>query len=165
MRCAWLVLTVALVACGPKDRQLRLVAEDPRLDALAWLCGSWSGVTEGARVEEHWTVPAGGSMIGMNRTVVGGRTVFYEYLRIEAGDDGIVYLASPRGRQPPTAFALATMTEGEVAFENPEHDFPQRVTYRREAETLHARIDGEQDGEPRHSEWTMQRATIATVDP
>ena len=165
MRSVLLVVALGLVSCSPRAGQLRLVAEDPRLDALAWLAGSWTGVIDEARVEEHWSVPAGGSMIGMNRTVVGGRTVFFEFLRIEVEDDGrIVYLASPRGRHPPTAFALAAMAERQVAFENPEHDFPQRIIYTRDDEHLVARIEGTEDGESRHSEWTMLRASIATVD-
>jgi hypothetical protein len=164
VRLALVALVFALGGCAPRAGQLRLVAEDPRLDGLAWLSGSWAGVTDGARVEEHWSVPAGGTMIGMNRTVVGGRTVFYEYLRIEAGTDGIAYLASPRGRHPPTAFALAAMGERHVAFENPDHDFPQRILYARDGDTLRASIEGTENGEPRRSEWTMLRATIATID-
>jgi hypothetical protein len=164
VRAAGPLLLAVMVGCSPKEGQLRLVGEDPRLDALAWLAGSWAGVVDGGRVEEHWTVPAGGSMLGMNRTVVGGSTIFHEYLRIEVGDEGIVYLASPRGQHPPTAFALAALREREVAFENPEHDFPRRIEYWRDGESLHARIEGTQDGEARSSEWTMLRATIATLD-
>jgi hypothetical protein len=158
------LLLALMVGCSAKEGQLRLVGEDPQLDVLGWLSGSWTGVVDGARVEEHWSVPAGGSMLGMNRTVVGGRTVFFEYLRIEAHDESIVYLASPRGRYPPTPFTMAGMGERQVSFENPEHDFPQRIVYAREGESLHARIEGTQDGETRTSEWTMLRATIATRD-
>jgi hypothetical protein len=164
VRSASLVLVAGLVACAPRTEPLRLVGEDPRLDALGWLSGSWAGVVDGARVEEHWTVPAGGSLLGMNRTVAGGRTLFFELLRIEVRDDGIVYLASPRGRHPPTPFRLAGMTERQVVFENPEHDFPQRIIYSRDGDSLHARIEGMQDGELRASDWTLLRATIATLD-
>lgn len=159
-----LLLALGALGCAPKDNRLRLVGEDPRLDPLSWLSGSWAGLAEGARVEEHWSVPAGGTMLGMNRTVAGGRTVFYEYLRIEATDDGIVYLASPLGRHPPTAFALVGMGEREVVFENPEHDFPQRVAYWREADTLHARVEGFEDSERRSSQFSMVRATISTLE-
>ena len=46
-------------------------------------------------VEEHWTRPAGGSMLGMSRTVAGNRTAEFEFLRIEQREDGIYYVAQP----------------------------------------------------------------------
>jgi len=47
-----------------------------------------------------------------------------------------------------------------VVFENPEHDFPQRILYRLDGGMLHARIEGVVDGEPLSSEWTWSRALL-----
>jgi hypothetical protein len=68
--------------------------------------------------------------------------VFFEYLRIEARLDGIYYVAHPRGR-PGTDFKLTGFDGREAIFENPEHDFPKRVLYRRDPDgSLTARVDG-----------------------
>lgn len=99
-------------------------------------------------------------MVGVNRTIAGGKTVFYEYLRIEVQEDGIYYLASPKGRYPPTPFKLTSSTANEAVFENPEHDFPTRIIYRRRGNKLYARIEGTQRGEQRSSDWMWQRASI-----
>jgi hypothetical protein len=45
-----------------------------------------------------------------------------------------------------------------VVFENKSHDFPQRTIYWPERDTLHARIEGEQNGQQRSMEWTWKRA-------
>jgi Domain of unknown function (DUF6265) len=104
----------------------------PKISALAWLAGSWQTAPGGrAQIEEHWTDPAGGSMIGMGRTVAGEKTVEFEFLRIEQRADGIYYVAHPDARCPGTDFKLTRVTPTEVVFENPQHDFPKRITYRK----------------------------------
>ena len=102
--------------------------------------------TEKSRTEEHWTRVAGGSLLGMSRTVAGGKTVFFEYLRVEARPDGIYYVAHPKAR-PGTDFKLVRCEGEEAVFENPKHDFPQRIIYRKKPDgLLHARIEGPRDG-------------------
>jgi hypothetical protein len=124
----------------------------PGVEQLAWMAGSWKGDSGGAAVEEHWTAPSAGSMIGMNRTVFGGRKVSFEFLRIEARPDGVFYIASPGGR-PPTPFKLKETSKEKVVFENPEHDFPQRVLYWRNGAELCARVEGKQKEKPAAEEW------------
>ena len=55
-------------------------------------------------------------MLGVNRTIIDGVTVAFEFLRIEETPKGIVYYASPGGRYPPTAFGLLRLDES--ALEN-----------------------------------------------
>ncbi len=156
-----LVLCLTAAGCAYPPETAGRVPVDQELWEVAWLAGSWVAVSEdGARFsEEHWTDPAGGTMIGVNRTVVEDRTVFFEYLRIERTPQGVVYLASPQGRAPPTPFRLIRSDRGQVVFENLDHGFPQRVIYRREGDRLHASVEGMQDGEMRIERWSWQRST------
>ena len=81
----------------------------------------------------------------------------FEFLRIESDQDGLVYLASPRGR-PATPFRLVESAKARVVFANPQHDFPQRILYwLAEDGLLHARIEGEQRGKPASEEWAWRR--------
>ena len=114
------------------------------LSDLAWLAGDWQTAPGGrAQIEEHWTSVAGGTMMGMSRTVAGDKTVEFEYLRIEQRADGIYYVAHPKARCPATDFKLTKASANEAVFENPQHDFPKRITYRKTgADSLTASIDG-----------------------
>lgn len=114
------------------------------ISELAWISGDWQTAAGGrAQIEEHWTQPAGGSLLGMSRTVAGGKTAEFEFLRIEQREDGIHYVAQPKGRCPQTDFRLTRGTDQEAVFENPAHDFPKRIIYRKTAEdALTASIDG-----------------------
>jgi hypothetical protein len=73
-------------------------------------------------------------MIGMSRTLVGDRTASFEFLRIEERADAIFYVASPKGLCPATDFKLTRLSGQELVFENPQHDFPKRIIYRKNSE-------------------------------
>lgn len=95
----------------------------------------------------------------MSRTVSQGRTVEYEFLllRVEGNGD-INYVAKPSG-QAETAFKLVRASANEVVFENPQHDFPQRIIYTlKEDGKLVAAIEGAKNGKSRRVEFSYQRA-------
>jgi hypothetical protein len=116
--------------------------QDPTLADLAWLAGHWSVEVGPTRIEEVWLAPAGGFLLGMNRTAAKSGPGQFEYLRIEQRKDGIVYVASPGGR-PPTDFPLADFGNDFVLFANPEHDFPKEIRYELTKDgDLHARVSG-----------------------
>ena len=133
-------------------------AEAPSLDRLAWLAGSWTGGEGDTVMEEHWTTPAGGMMVGMHRDLRPGRRAFFEFLRIVEENGKISYHAMPAGRPPATIFPLLSMSERRVVFEKPDHDFPQRILYWLDDDgMLHARIEGTEGGELRGMEWEYHR--------
>ena len=58
-----------------------------------------------------------------------------------------------------TAFKLISFTNQEATFSNPEHDFPQRIIYRREPNgSLFARMEGNRNAKPAHEDYPMKRA-------
>lgn len=129
------------------------------VDELGWLAGYWRGGGGDSVTEELWMPAAGGTMIGVNRSRSAGRTTFFELLRIEPGTDGgVVYLASPMGRQPPTPFRLVALADGSAVFENHSYDYPQRISYRRSGDELHMRI--EDMASTRATGWFLERAEL-----
>jgi hypothetical protein len=125
---------------------------------LAWLSGCWQ-YTAGARtVTEVWLPPDGGTMMGLSRTVSGGRTVEHEFLLLRAGSHGIEYVARPSG-QAEAVFTATKVAAGEVVFENPAHDFPTRITYRKTDVGVEATVDGMSQGKPRAIRFGYASAT------
>jgi Domain of unknown function (DUF6265) len=123
---------------------LALAATQPKLDDLAWMSGHWTLTKDGVVMEEVWTEPRGGVMLGLHRDAKDAKASF-EFLRIAATPDGIVYFAQPGGR-PPTPFMLTEAERGRAVFSNPEHDFPKRIIYWREGAKLCARVEGDGEG-------------------
>lgn len=101
---------------------------------LDWLGGAWLGTRmSGSSIEERWSPPGGGGMLAISRTVnTSGRMSAFEYLRIMERDGGLVYIAQPGGRAATEFTMTALTTEGGVTravFDNPYHDFPNRIMY------------------------------------
>jgi hypothetical protein len=132
-------------------------AKGSTIGKLAWLAGCWERTSGERRVDEQWMKPGGGTMFGMGRTVVGGRTSEFEQMQIREDAGQLVFTAKPSGQEE-ASFRSIDLTGSSVVFENKAHDFPQRVIYRRlEDGTLLARIEGEQNGKARGVDFPMQR--------
>lgn len=126
------------------------------VERVAWLQGCWSLTAGGRTVEEQWMSPRGGVMLGTGRTVKGGRLLDYEFVVIRERGDALVYEAHPSG-QPSAEFVSTHVGDGTVLFENPQHDFPQRVGYRRTPSGLDAWIEGAAGGKSRRIEFPYER--------
>ena len=116
------------------------------------MAGSWRS----GPIEEHWTTPGGGLMVGMNREIRPNGKGRFDFMRIEEREGTLVYLAMPGGR-PATEFPLKSSGDRRVVFENPEHDFPQRVIYWRSGKRLCARVEGTMKGKLEGEQWCWDR--------
>jgi hypothetical protein len=158
MRPSYRTLVFAAAVLVAMSPLLPAAAEAPPLDRLAWLAGSWTGGEGDTVMEEHWTTPAGGMMVGLHRDLRPGRRAFFEFLRIVEEKGQISYHAMPAGRSPATVFPLLSMSDRRVVFENPDHDFPQRILYWLDEDgMLHARIEGTEGGETKSMNWRYRR--------
>lgn len=133
-----------------------IIVQRPTVDQFAWLTGCWTMTRGESVVEEQWLKPLGGTLMGISRTVKGGRTVEHEFLQIREVDGRIAYVAKPSGQAEAT-FPLKTFSDREVTFENPAHDFPQRIAYRRTAEGVTARVEGTRNGQTRGIDFVYSR--------
>jgi hypothetical protein len=123
------------------------------------MAGCWEGTySNGRTVTEQWMKPSGRVMMGSSRTVKGGRTIDFEFVRLEQSEDGLIrYIAHPSG-QAEAAFTLVKLDARVALFENLQHDFPQRVIYRRVSfDSLAARVEGSINGNPRGSDFPYRR--------
>lgn len=135
---------------------LALQGASARVEQVAWLQGCWQ-MTAGERVvEEQWMAPRGGIMLNLGRTVRGETLVEYESVVLREQGGRLVYEAHPSG-QPSAVFTSQTVTDSEVVFENPAHDYPQRVGYARNGDALLGWIDGTANGKSRRVEFPYHR--------
>ena len=142
---------VCLLAVSAEDRQ-------PTIHDLAWLTGCWENTAGQRQRDETWSKPSGGTMLGVGRAIVNGKTTEYEFMRIHQEADGLYFTAQPSG-QPQASFKLVSLRDKVATFENPTHDFPQRVIYGLKADgTLRARIEGVMNGKQRGIDFPFTRA-------
>ena len=148
-----LLLGVLFVWSVPLCSQEKLSVEK-----FSWLAGCWDGSNAKKENLEQWMKPSGGMMLGMSRTVKGGKVIEFEFMRIHQEPDGdIMYTADPSG-QKEASFKLISTDPHELVFENKEHDFPQRIAYRLEKDgSLKAWIEGKSEAKDLKIEFPMKK--------
>jgi hypothetical protein len=145
------ILALALLTLGCAASPRRAPSPPPRV-ALAWLRGTWCGPMDGGEFCETWR-DDGDALVGDGALRVQGSVRFSERLRIEARPDGVFYVATPEG-EGTTAFRLTRAGDGAVLFENPAHDFPTRIRYRREGDDG---LVAEVENDARRSTFRLRR--------
>lgn len=129
---------------------------DTGIASVSWLAGNWIESGKSRVVRERWSGPYGGIMLGVGVTTQGEAAKFFEFFRIAKTPTGLSYFASPNAK-PPTEFRAIELCADKVVFEAREHDFPQRVIYRKGADgALHARVEGTLNGKFESEDWTYK---------
>lgn len=126
---AALMLLVAALASAATENTWDLApgATSPpaKIADIAWLQGYWVGTGLGGTVEEAWSPPSAGTMVGMFRMVKDGKPSFYELASI-AEQGGTLRmrikhldpdLSSWEDKDKSTEFALIELRDGEARFE------------------------------------------------
>jgi hypothetical protein len=139
------VLGVILGAAGGALAAQDGGAKKATIAQVGWLAGSWEAPMGSGTFEEHWTKPAGGSLVGMGRLLMTDRTAMIEFMKITETKDGLVMgvtQCQPEPK-PEVPFTCTKADKDECVWENPKHDFPTKITYRREKDgAMTARIEG-----------------------
>lgn len=141
-----------------------LAQEITSVAAVAWLAGCWSAEQGDAGSGEQWMPPAGGTMLGISRTVKNGKTVEFEFTQLRLNAAGkLAFIALPSG-QKATTFVAAASSKDSVTFENLQHDFPQRVIYRLQpGGRLIARIEGMREGTLHGIDFPMRKVACEAL--
>ncbi|MFZ1699985.1 MAG: DUF6265 family protein [Pyrinomonadaceae bacterium] len=139
---------------------LPVLAQDTKQNAtaLSWMSGCWETTGTGLATTERWGKATDNLLIGTSQTVRGTKSVAFEFLRVINNGNGLIYVAQPSSAKESTSFPAVRMSANEVVFENPTHDFPQRVIYRLDKpDSLFARIEGKQGEKEMGIDFPMKK--------
>ena len=164
MRGLMVIAAVALVSLGVfMSRSSIADKTESKLDSLAFLAGSWERRVGNTTMEEHWTRPSGGCMMGLMRQVSDGRTQIREFLLLEETDSGIVMTVKhvgPRIADIPGRtyhMKLAKFDGTEAVFENTGEGTLKAVVYRKQQDGLYAAIKVDRNGQLRDIELPFKQ--------
>jgi hypothetical protein len=127
-------------------------------EKLSWIVDRWVSTDGDATSYEHWEKVSNDLIVGSSETIKNGDTVFHEKLKIAKEGDDIFYIAEVKHNPAPVKFKLTSISDNQAVFENPEHDFPQKIVYKNTDGNLHASIEGPgKDGKWRKVDFIMNK--------
>ena len=155
-----LASTVLLAALTGSPGAVPADPTPPGLAGLAFMAGCWRApIGDGTTIEEYYTAPSDNLILGVSRYTKGHRVTDYEFSTIAREGREIVLTPRPSGQEP-APFRLTRLDSTGAVWENPSHDFPTLIAYRRgTGDSLIARIEGPGRDGRRSMEWRMGPAS------
>jgi hypothetical protein len=126
-----------------------------------WVLGTWENRTSRGSIFEEWTKISDDEYAARSYMIKNGDTVELESVSLVFENDSLFYIptVSDQNEGQPVRFALnANKSSDRLLFENPEHDFPQVISYMQiRADSLVAEISGISKGQERRVQFPMRR--------
>lgn len=112
---------------------------------LNWLEGNWIRTNNkpGRSGSEQWTRKSDQEWAGLGVNLRGADTAFVEKLRLVVKDGTIFYVADVPENKSLVYFRFTEISNDHFVCENPDHDFPKKIMYRREGKVLKATVSGD----------------------
>ena len=118
-------------------------------DAVKWITGTWVLKTNRGNLVEKWSFINDSTYQGKSLIVKApGDSALQETIELKFRNKAWSYVPIVQGQNnnQPVAFAIIFLGRDEFIAQNLNHDFPQRVAYRRVKNELFASIEGSRNG-------------------
>ncbi len=130
---ASIVTLILLTACKKEESQ-ELDEKKKSFDKLEqanWFLGEWKNTTTEMDFTETWAKETDSSYRAQSFIVAAKDTVFFEHVLLEQANDSLFYRAYERKEKLSQAvsFYATKIGKNEIIFENPKHDFPNKIIY------------------------------------
>lgn len=132
-----------------------------KLEKMNWLLGNWENKMHDGVLTERWTKVNDSTFSGTTYFIINKKdTVHSETIILTQLNDEMVYRPTVKGQNndEPIDFKLSSESENTFSFENPKHDYPQKIVYKKVNETsLVTTISGMQQGKQNSESYPMKK--------
>ena len=150
-----LVFIISLVTSGSCIAQ-----QTNKIRQAEWLIGTWENKTAEGSMYESWVKQNDSVLIGKSYMFKGKDTVIFESVQLVQEHANLFYIPIVKNQNNglPVRFALKTISNEKMIFENPTHDFPQVISYAKTgADSLVAEISGVVKGKEQRETYPMKK--------
>lgn len=152
-----------LIACGAPAEEKADRPETEKQGQLAkaaWLVGRWESNADGGLLSETWKKEKNAYSCE-TYFVAGGDTLFEEHVLLKEINGKLVYspVISDQNHGKPTDFTLTSSSANTMIFENPQHDYPQKIMYVLKGDSLIATISGKRAGKTESEVFAMKKSS------
>ena len=148
-----LAITTCLLSCKKTEKENKLQTTD-------WLIGTWENKSNEGDMVETWSKNNDSLYSGSSYFIKGKDTLHSESIQLTQKANVVLYTPTVKGQNnnQPISFQLTKQTSKQLVFENPKHDFPQKIVYQQiTADSLVATISGIQQGKASSESFSMKK--------
>ena len=151
-----IVVCVLFLSCQPSsDKKFE------QLEKMNWLVGQWENKIPEGILTETWTKTNDSTFSGTSYFIINKNdTVHSEIILLTQLKDELIYSPKVKGQNDDKSvdFILTSNIENSFVFENPKHDYPKKIVYKKVAENgLITTISGIQQGKQSNESYPMKR--------
>ena len=125
-----------------------------------WLIGRWENNSAEGNLSEFWTKTNDSTFHGESYFVIKNDTVFGEKVELMQRGKDFIFEArvAKQNDEKPVPFKLTKSSETEMVWENPAHDYPNKIVYQKVGnDSLVAEIFGTKDGKVKSEVFKMKK--------
>ncbi|WP_207720152.1 DUF6265 family protein [Flavobacterium undicola] len=149
------LLSILLIASAC---QKNATAEKDLIKKADWLIGNWENKTNLGTLSENWEKVNDSTFKAKSLFIKDKDTIHNESIILQQKGETLTYTTTILGQNEdkPIRFQLKEDIETELVFENPKNDYPQKISYKKTANTsLVTQISGMQFGKPSSEKYTL----------
>lgn len=129
----FLLASCFLISCKKYDKSGRLIKDYDELNKATWLLGNWTYSDSIGKLTENWKTEDDSTFVGTSFFVLDNEkdTIHSETMQLQEDKEHLIYLASVKGQnnEDSVPFQLTISEDSLLVFENPKHDYPQKIQY------------------------------------
>lgn len=132
-----------------------------KLEKMTWLIGQWENKSPEGLLTETWTKDNDSTFSGQTYFIKNEKdTLHSESNVLTQTKEALIYRPTVKGQNndQPVDFKLTSDLENSFTFENPKHDYPQKIVYKKlNDKSLVATISGIQQGKQSSESYPMKK--------
>lgn len=126
------LLLASIISCG-YNYKAEGVNEKPTLDNFPnfnWILGDWIRIDDKSNQStyEYWEETFANGFHGLGCTIQDTDTIFKENIRLYENQSNWFFEVTGVNESP-TTFEIISMTDSSFVCENPENEFPKKISY------------------------------------
>jgi len=158
------LIFVSSISCKneTQDKVQKIDAQEKytKLEKANWFLGTWKNTSAEMDLTESWQKETDSSYRAQSFIIVSKDTVFFEHVLLQETNDSLFYKVYNRNEKLSDAvsFYATILKDNQIVFENPNHDYPSKITYKKlNNDSIVAIIEGIKNGKPLSEKFSMRK--------
>lgn len=157
----FVLLVLLFISCNKYDANGNLIKDYEELQKAKWLLGNWEKKDSIGTLKELWQIKDDSTFIGQSYYIINDKdTVHNEQIELMQDKEHLIYTATVAGENnnEPIPFQMMKDEDSLLVFENPKHDYPQKIQYQlKKNNSIVATISGKQNGKISTESYPMTK--------